>query len=64
MWADAIEQRPVAALNAYGKNARTHSEAQLAQLCDSMREWGFTIPVLVAEDGSRRRSASVTRRCR
>ncbi|WP_395066169.1 site-specific DNA-methyltransferase [Paraburkholderia silvatlantica] len=50
MWADAIEQRPVAALNAYARNARTHSEVQLAQLCDSMREWGFTIPVLVAED--------------
>ena len=52
MWADAIEQRPVAALNAYAKNARTHSEGQLAQLADSMREWGFTIPVLVAEDGT------------
>ncbi|WP_322046054.1 site-specific DNA-methyltransferase [Paraburkholderia sp. J67] len=50
MWADAIEQRPVAALTAYARNARTHSEAQLVQLQDSMRKWGFTIPVLVAED--------------
>ncbi|WP_241018870.1 DNA methyltransferase [Paraburkholderia sp. Tr-20389] len=52
MWADVIEQRPVAALNAYAKNARTHSEAQLTQLCESMREWGFTIPVLVTEEGT------------
>lgn len=50
MWADNIEQRPVAALTGYARNARTHSEAQLAQLCESMREWGFTIPVLVTED--------------
>ena len=50
MWADTIEQRAVGTLNAYAKNARTHSNAQLEQLQASMREWGFTIPVLVSED--------------
>ncbi|SEK12885.1 ParB N-terminal domain-containing protein [Paraburkholderia tropica] len=45
MWADAIEQRPISTLTAYARNARTHSEAQIAQLQDSMREWGFTVPV-------------------
>lgn len=52
MWAEAIEQRPISTLTAYARNARTHSEAQIAQLQDSMREWGFTIPVLIAEDGT------------
>lgn len=52
MWADAIEQCPITALTAYARNARTHSAAQIEQLRGSMREWGFTIPVLVAEDGT------------
>lgn len=51
MWADRIEQREISALVPYAKNARTHSDAQLAQLQASMREWGFTIPVLVSEAG-------------
>lgn len=50
MWADAIEQRDIGTLNPYAKNARTHSDKQIAQLQDSMREWGFTMPVLVGED--------------
>jgi DNA modification methylase len=49
--ADAIEERAIDALVPYAKNARTHSDAQLAQLQASMREFGFTIPVLVSETG-------------
>lgn len=48
---DAIELRAVDSLVPYARNSRTHSEQQLGQLVESMREWGFTIPVLVDEQG-------------
>jgi ParB-like chromosome segregation protein Spo0J/predicted transcriptional regulator len=44
-----IEYRDVASLTAYARNARTHSAEQIADLAASMREWGWTMPVLVAE---------------
>ncbi|MCB2136635.1 MAG: site-specific DNA-methyltransferase [Rhodobacteraceae bacterium] len=43
----AIEHRPVDALIPYANNARTHSEAQVAKIAGSIREFGFTNPVLV-----------------
>jgi hypothetical protein len=45
-----IEKRPIAALLPYARNARTHSEAQIAQIAASMVEFGWTNPVLM--DGS------------
>src|SRR4051794_9396966 len=48
--ADAVERRPVAALVPYARNARTHSPEQVAQIAASIREWGWTNPVLVDED--------------
>ncbi len=47
-----IEQWPVARLLPYARNARTHSEAQVAKLAASLVEFGWTAPVLVADDGS------------
>jgi DNA modification methylase len=44
-----IEYRDAAGLTAYARNARTHSADQVADLAASMREWGWTMPVLVAE---------------
>ncbi len=41
----------VASLIPYARNARTHSDAQVAQIAASIREYGFTNPVLV--DGDR-----------
>ncbi len=41
----------VASLIPYARNARTHSDAQVAQIAASIREFGFTNPVLV--DGDR-----------
>ena len=41
----------VAELVTYARNARTHSDAQVAQIVASVREFGFTNPVLV--DGER-----------
>jgi DNA modification methylase len=42
-----IEHRAVSALVPYARNARTHSEAQVALIAGSIREYGFTNPVLV-----------------
>ena len=39
--------RPVSALKPYEKNARTHSAEQVEQLTRSIREFGFTNPLLV-----------------
>src|SRR6187200_2800930 len=46
----AIDYRPVASLIPYTRNARTHSEAQVALIAGSIREYGFTSPVLVDGD--------------
>ena len=48
--ASSIAQRPVESLIPYARNARTHSEAQVALIAGSIREYGFNNPVLV--DGS------------
>jgi DNA modification methylase len=49
--ADRVERRSVASLVPYARNARTHSDEHVAQIAASIREWGWTTPVLVAEDG-------------
>jgi hypothetical protein len=47
-----IESLPTAKLIPYARNARTHSEAQVGQIAGSIREFGFTNPVLIdAENG-------------
>lgn len=35
----------------YARNARTHSDEQVAQIAASIREWGWTTPCLLDEDG-------------
>ncbi len=45
--AKRIELWPVDKLVPYAKNARTHSEAQIAQLAASIVEFGFLNPILV-----------------
>jgi len=49
--ADRVERRLVADLLPYARNARTHSDEQVAQIAASIREWGWTTPVLVDEAG-------------
>jgi DNA modification methylase len=44
-----VERRAVSALRGYDKNARTHSAEQIDQLVASIREWGWTQPILVDE---------------
>ncbi|QLH37844.1 MAG: site-specific DNA-methyltransferase [Defluviicoccus sp.] len=48
---EQIEQWPVARLKPYANNARTHSEDQIAKIAASLVEYGWTTPVMVADDG-------------
>ena len=50
--ADSVERRPVAELTPYARNARKHSAKQVDQIVASIKQWGFTVPVLVDEDGT------------
>lgn len=45
-----IDYRPIESLTAYARNARTHSDEQVAQIAASIREFGFNNPVLVDGD--------------
>jgi DNA modification methylase len=47
--ADKIERRALEILIPDARNARKHSPEQIAQIAASMREWGWTNPVLVDE---------------
>src|SRR5512146_534311 len=42
-----IEIWPTDRLRPYAKNARTHSDAQVAQIAASIAEFGFNAPILV-----------------
>lgn len=47
-----LERVPIDTLAPYERNARTHSDAQIEQIAASIREFGFTNPIL-ADDESR-----------
>lgn len=49
--AEKIEKWAIEKLIPYARNARTHSDEQVGQIAASIREWGWTTPVLVDEDG-------------
>jgi DNA modification methylase len=46
-----LERWPTAKLVPYARNARTHSEEQVAQIAASIVEFGFTNPILAGSDG-------------
>ena len=50
--ADKVERWAIDRLIPYAKNARTHSDEQVTQIAASIREFGFTNPVLVDEEGT------------
>ena len=47
-----IENVKLDLLIPYARNSRTHSDAQVAQIAASIKEFGFTNPVLIDEMGS------------
>ena len=48
--ASQIEHIQTGALIPYARNSRTHSETQVAQVAASIKEFGFTNPVLIDQD--------------
>ena len=49
--ADTVEKWSIDKVFPYVNNSRTHSEEQVSQIAASMKEWGWTNPVLVDESG-------------
>src|ERR1700736_4329021 len=47
--ADRVERWSIDRLIPYAKNARTHTDAQVAAIAASIKEWGWTTPALVGE---------------
>src|SRR6187401_3386579 len=48
---EQIERWPLERLIPHARNARTHSEEQVAQIAGSIAEFGFVNPILVGDDG-------------
>jgi len=48
---DTVERWPLDRLIPHARNARTHSDEQIAQIAGSIAEFGFVNPVLVGDDG-------------
>jgi DNA modification methylase len=46
-----IDERPISSLTPFPSNARTHSTKQIHQIAASIREFGFTNPVLIDQHG-------------
>src|SRR4051812_47567541 len=49
---DRVETWEIERLIPNARNARTHSDAQVAEIAGSIRAFGFNVPVLVDKDGS------------
>jgi DNA modification methylase len=47
-----IEMAPIAALKAWKRNARTHSQKQIQQIAASIKEFGFNNPILIDQENS------------
>lgn len=52
LWpADKVERRPIASLEPFIRNARMHSAEQVKQIVESIKQWGWTVAVLIDEAG-------------
>ena len=49
--AQSSELWPIEKITPYARNSRTHSDEQVAQIAASIREWGWTNPILVDAGG-------------
>ncbi len=47
-----VELVPLAQLTPYKGNARTHGRKQIRQIADSIKQFGFTNPVLIDDTGA------------
>jgi DNA modification methylase len=48
----SIELRPIATLKEFERNARKHSDKQINQIAAAIKQFGFTNPILVDENGT------------
>ena len=48
--AKKVRSLKTAELIPYARNSRQHSQEQVAQIAASIREWGWTVPILVDEE--------------
>ena len=48
--AEAIEVKNIGELIPYERNPKVHPESQIRQLANSIKQWGWTVPILVDED--------------
>lgn len=48
---EIVERKP-SELIPCANNSRTRSDEQVAQICASIREYGFTNPILIDEEGT------------
>ena len=48
--ADNVNKRLVSELIPYDRNPKIHPDSQIKQLSDSIREWGWTMPILIDEN--------------
>lgn len=67
-----LESIAIEKLIPYARNSRTHSDEQVAQIAASIKEFGFTNPILIdgggggslqATEGSWRLGSLVSQRC-
>jgi len=49
--ADNPVRKSVSSLIPYARNSRTHSDEQVTQIAASIKEWGFTNPILIDGEG-------------
>ncbi|NOJ43051.1 ParB/Srx family N-terminal domain-containing protein [Bradyrhizobium australiense] len=48
----AVETWPIDRLRPYERNSRRHAPEQIEQIAASIRQWGWTMPILAADDGT------------
>jgi hypothetical protein len=48
--ADSVKKRSVEEIIPYDRNPKLHPEAQVKQIANSIREWGWTMPILLDEN--------------
>ncbi|MPZ24833.1 MAG: DNA methylase N-4 [Dehalococcoidia bacterium] len=49
---DRVEYVPPDTLRGYRRQVRKHSKKQIGRICDSITEFGFTVPILVDAEGT------------
>ena len=48
--AEKIQQKSVDSLIPYDRNPNIHPDSQIDQLANAVREWGWTVPILIDEN--------------